>query len=150
MEAKEPKASPELLKAFKDLGVPKTPQPDLSAELRKMAADIVKPVFWPNSPASDAERRHANAMLKAADRIESDAAEHEKFVADVMHIRGEIEWLDEECRAMRGALKLCLRAMTVATEDGREAWEDAITKAKAALSMPRVVRSEGPGPRMTT
>lgn len=83
---------------------------------------------------SDDDRSVAHAC-----RVElaSERADHKQFVADVLHLRGEIEYLDEECKAMREALKLCLRAMTVATEDGGEAWE----AANAALSMPRVVRS---------
>lgn len=87
---------------------------------------------------SDDDRSVAHAC-----RVElaSERADHKQFVADVLHLRGEIEYLDEECKAMREALKLCLRAMTVATEDGGEAWEDAVTKAKAALVLPRVVRS---------
>lgn len=83
---------------------------------------------------SDDDRSVAHAC-----RVElaSERADHKQFVADVLHLRGEIEYLDEECKAMREALKLCLRAMTVATEDGGEAWE----AANAALSLPRVVRS---------
>lgn len=71
--------------------------------------------------------------LECADALDSAAT----FEADVLRIRGEIEWLTEERETLRTALAACVRAMTVATEDGGEAWNDALALARAALPAER-------------
>lgn len=53
---------------------------------------------------SDDDRSVAHACRVELDAAAAANAEHERFVADVLHIRGEIEWLGVENERLRGAL----------------------------------------------